>query len=74
MAQYQVTVSDEVLQPLFSWDDGLARLAEQVLNRILESRLQSNSRPDPTSVRRKCRDIGTATGTSRSEPALAGWS
>ncbi len=37
MARYQVTVDGELVQQLFIRDDGLARLAEQVLNQILEA-------------------------------------
>ena len=37
MAPHQVTVEGEVLQRLFVRDDGLARLAEWVLNQVLEA-------------------------------------
>ena len=37
MAQYQVTIDDEILQHLFVRDDGLARLVEQVVNQVLEA-------------------------------------
>lgn len=37
MAQYEVTVDGGVVQQLFLWDDGPARLAEQVFNGIVEA-------------------------------------
>lgn len=47
MAQYQVTVDGEVLQQLFLRDDGLARLAEQVLNQVLEAQATEQLRAKP---------------------------
>jgi len=47
MAHYQVTVDDEVLQQLFSRDDGLARLVEQVLNQILEAQVTEQLKAKP---------------------------
>lgn len=47
MAQYQVTVDGEVLQQLFIRDDRLARLAEQVLNRILEAQVTEQLQAKP---------------------------
>jgi len=47
MAQYQVTVDDEVLQHLFIRDDGLARLVEQVLNQILEAQVTEQLKAKP---------------------------
>jgi putative transposase len=32
MAQYQITLNDEILKGLFQQDGGVARLVEQVLN------------------------------------------
>jgi putative transposase len=37
MAQYQVTVDDEILHGFFQGDGGAARLVEQVLNQILQA-------------------------------------
>ncbi|MBC7324972.1 MAG: transposase, partial [Moorella sp. (in: Bacteria)] len=47
MAHYQVTVDDEALQQLFSRDDGLARLVEQVLNQILEAQVTEQLKARP---------------------------
>ncbi|MBE3572946.1 MAG: IS256 family transposase [Moorella humiferrea] len=47
MAHYQVTVESEVLQQLFSRDDGLARLVEQVLNQILEAQVTEQLKAKP---------------------------
>jgi len=37
MAQYNITVDDEVLKGLFSGDAGAAKLLEQVLNQVLQA-------------------------------------
>lgn len=37
MAQYQITVDNDVVQQLFQRDNGLAKLVEQVVNQILEA-------------------------------------
>jgi putative transposase len=37
MAQYHITVNDDVLKDLFSGDAGTARLLEQVLNQVLQA-------------------------------------
>jgi transposase-like protein len=47
MAHYQVSVDDDVLQHLFSRDDGLARLVEQVLNQILEAQVTEQLKAKP---------------------------
>ncbi|MGQ9655526.1 MAG: IS256 family transposase, partial [Thermodesulfobacteriota bacterium] len=47
MVQYQVTVHGEVLQQLFILDDRLARLAEQVIYRILEPQATEQLRAKP---------------------------
>lgn len=47
MAHYQVTVDGEVLQQLFSRNDGLARLVEQVLNQILEAQVTEQLKAKP---------------------------
>ncbi len=47
MAHYQVSVDDDVLQHLFSRDDGLARLVEQVLNQILEAQVTEQLKARP---------------------------
>ncbi|MDN5294035.1 MAG: putative transposase [Eubacteriales bacterium] len=47
MAQYQVPVDSEVLQQLFSRDDGLARLVEQILNQILAAQVPEQLKAKP---------------------------
>lgn len=47
MAHYPVTVDAEVLQRLFSRDDGLARLVEQVFNQILEAQVTEQFKARP---------------------------
>ena len=47
MAQYQVTVDDEVLQQLFVWDHGLAWLVEQVINQVLEAQATEQLKAKP---------------------------
>jgi len=37
MAQYQITVDDEILKDLFSGDAGTSKLLEQVLNQVLQA-------------------------------------
>lgn len=40
MAQYHITLNDELLHGLFTRDEGLAKLLEQVLNQILEAQVE----------------------------------
>jgi len=40
MAQYHITLNDELLHGLFTRDEGLAKLLEQVLNQILEPQVE----------------------------------
>ncbi|BDG34069.1 hypothetical protein PthBH41_37810 (plasmid) [Parageobacillus thermoglucosidasius] len=40
MAQYHITVNDELLHRLFTRDEGLAKLLEQVFNQILEAQAE----------------------------------
>jgi len=40
MAQYHITVNDELLHGLFTRDEGLAKLLEQVFNQILEAQAE----------------------------------
>lgn len=37
MAQYNITLNDEILKDLFSGDKGVAVLLEQVLNQVLQA-------------------------------------
>ena len=39
MAQYQITLDQEIVQGIFQQDGGLAKLVEQVLNQILEAQV-----------------------------------
>jgi len=63
MAHYQVTVEGDVLHQLFSRDDGLARLVEQVLNQTLEAQVAESSKLNHTNVQR--RGKGTVMVTAR---------
>lgn len=65
MAQYQVSVDDEVLQQLFSRDDGLARLVEQVLNQILEVQVTEQLKARPYERTDQRQGNVTATGKGR---------
>lgn len=47
MAHYQVTVDDEILQHLFSLDDGLVQLVEQVLNQIPKAQVTEQLKAKP---------------------------
>lgn len=47
MAQYQVTIGGEILQHLFTRDDGLARLVEQVVNQILQAQATEQLKAKP---------------------------
>ncbi|OOE03952.1 hypothetical protein BO219_06900 [Anoxybacillus kestanbolensis] len=40
MAQYHIALNDELLHGLFTRDEGLAKLLEQVLNQILEAQVE----------------------------------
>lgn len=47
MAQYQITLGDDVVQPLLVGDGGVARLLEQVLNQVLQAPAQDAVRAAP---------------------------
>lgn len=47
MAQYEISIDGKVLEGLFVRDDGLARLAEQVLNQVLEAQASEQLRARP---------------------------
>ena len=47
MAQYQVIIDTDMLQHLFSKDEGLAKLAEQVLNQILKAQASKHEGQKP---------------------------
>jgi transposase-like protein len=47
MAQYNVTIGDEILHGLFQRDEGVARLLEQVLNQVLQSQVSEQVKAAP---------------------------
>ncbi|GMA51263.1 hypothetical protein GCM10025857_26200 [Alicyclobacillus contaminans] len=47
MAQYNITLSDEVLKGLFSRDQGAAGLLEQVLNQVLQAQVTEQLNAEP---------------------------
>jgi transposase-like protein len=47
MAQYQITVDDEILKGLFQQDGGVAKLVEQVLNQILQAQVTEQLKAAP---------------------------
>lgn len=47
MTQYQITVDAEVLQGLFSGNERMARLVEQVLNQVLSAQATEHLRAEP---------------------------
>lgn len=47
MTRYQITVDAEVLQGLFSRNEGMARLVEQVLNQVLAAQASEFLRAEP---------------------------
>jgi putative transposase len=46
MAQYNITVNDEVLKDLFSGDGGISKLLEQVLNQVLQAQAMPYERSE----------------------------
>lgn len=47
MAQYQITLDSETLQHLFSGDEGMAKLMEQVLNQVLNAQVTEQIQAEP---------------------------
>lgn len=47
MAQFKVTVGEDVLRGLFNGDDGLARLVESVLNQVLDAQVTEHLQAGP---------------------------
>ncbi|MCL6516793.1 IS256 family transposase [Alicyclobacillus sp.] len=47
MAQYNITLSDEILKGLFSGDRGVAGLLEQVLNQVLQAQASEQLKTEP---------------------------
>lgn len=47
MAQYQITVDDEILEGLFQRDGGVAKLVESVVNQILQAQVQEHLKAAP---------------------------
>ncbi|MCY0900524.1 MAG: IS256 family transposase, partial [Firmicutes bacterium] len=61
MAQYNITLSDEVLKGLFAGDQGVANVLEQVLNQVLQAQAteQLNAEPYERSEERQGYRNGT---------------
>jgi len=68
MAQYQVIIDTDMLQHLFSKDEGLAKLAEQVLNQILKAQASKHEGQNLTNEPMKDKDTETALGKGRLRP------
>ena len=47
MAQYKITIDEQDLHQLFSQDQGMARLVEKVINKILEVEVTEKLRAGP---------------------------
>lgn len=47
MAQYNITLSDEVLKDLFSGDKGMTGLLEQVLSHVLQAQASEQLKAEP---------------------------
>jgi putative transposase len=47
MAQYKITIDDELLHGLFQKDEGVSRLLEQVLNQILQAQVTEQIKAAP---------------------------
>ena len=47
MAQYNITVDDEVLKGLFTGDKGMSQLLEQVLNQVLKAQASEQLQAEP---------------------------
>jgi putative transposase len=47
MTQYQITLDSEILQHLFTGDDGMAKLMEQVLNQVLNAQVTEQIQAEP---------------------------
>jgi len=72
MAQFQVTVDEDVMRGLFQRDDGLARLVEAVVEQILEAQVTEQlqaKRYERTEDRQgyrngyRCKELKTRIGT-----------
>jgi putative transposase len=47
MTQYQITLDSEILQHIFTGDDGMAKLMEQVLNQVLNAQITEQIQAEP---------------------------
>lgn len=66
MAQYKIIIDKEDLHQLFNQDQGMAKLVEKVLNKVLEAEVAERScRPGPMSAVKAARATVTATGSGR---------
>lgn len=59
MARVQISVELGIVQDLFQWDDGLAKVVESVLNQVLGCRLRSSWGPSDTSAPTNAKAIAT---------------
>ena len=47
MAQYKITIDKEDLHQLFNQDQGMAKLVERVLNKVLEAEVAEQLQAEP---------------------------
>ncbi|HHT28347.1 MAG TPA: IS256 family transposase, partial [Firmicutes bacterium] len=47
MTQYQITLDSEIQQHIFTGDDGMAKLMEQVLNQVLNAQITEQIQAEP---------------------------
>jgi len=47
MAQYHITVDDEIFKGLFSEDKGMSQLLEQMLNQVLHAQASEQLQAEP---------------------------
>ena len=59
MAQYNITVDDEVLKGLFTGDKGMSQLLEQVLNQVLKAQASEQLQAEPYERSEERQGIGT---------------
>lgn len=68
MAQYNITVNDEVLKGLFTGEKGVAQLLEQVLNQVLQAQATEQLQAEPYERSEERRDIGMEPALIRCHP------
>ncbi|GEO28117.1 hypothetical protein AAC03nite_39020 [Alicyclobacillus acidoterrestris] len=65
MAQYQITVDEEILHGLFHGDEGVGRLLEQVVNQILLAQVSKQLQATPYQRTRRASGVPECTLTTR---------